>query len=221
MALFTDRLALIIPSVSFRFLRAPQAGAPPFARRVFVRSVRLVYDAGIEANFARGGGREIRYNSSQCKRAALRFPNVYGREQERSRRGSCVAQLHAGQPTAPPSRMRFPGKLTFFSPCVSEADFRVLRVCVLSRMCVRHRCTLCGWLQRNEKRREPRTTEEELDLIIISFARCKLTIARADRGNYVAFHALLHATRISMRASSAHTRFGIVEQRLKKPKISY
>lgn len=39
---------------------------------VFVRSVRLVYDAGIEANFARGGEEvvEIRYNSGQCKLAA-------------------------------------------------------------------------------------------------------------------------------------------------------
>jgi len=46
-----------------------------------------------------------------------------------------------------------------------------------------HRCALCRWhplpTQRNDA--EPRTTEEKLDLIIISFVRRKLAIARRSQ----------------------------------------
>ena len=111
------------PSVFFD----PQAGAPPFARRI-------ICPCGLSGLFTtraskrtllrgKGGGRrgrrgwEIRYNCSQCKRSVLRFPNVYTREhrdlagtrQLRRANAKCEATNGTTESDA------VPGKLTFFS----------------------------------------------------------------------------------------------------------
>lgn len=111
------------PSTSFRFL----AGAPPFARRVFVRSVRLVYDAGIEADFARrAGDGKSDITTANARARCYVFLTCTGGE---DRDPAAVASRNcepASRGTAESGRG--PGKLTFFSlsprvPAIASAIY--------------------------------------------------------------------------------------------------